>query len=220
MNKENNKRSNCKDVFNSFLVNNAKYSGLYEFPQIKSSKEIPNKLIAFSKSISNNNYNQWIHFYEDDYMFERLWNNPKRYLKILEKYNGVILPDFSLYRDMPFAMQLWNIYRSRAIGNWLQSKGIQIIPNIRFGDERTYQLCCDGIEKHSVISIGSHGTIKNRQDRYIFFKGLDVVINFLEPSTVIIYGAAPIIYFQKYQDIGIKIIQFNSDYAISHGEVI
>ena len=81
------------------------------------------------------------HFFEDDYLFERLWRNPKIYLPILKQYNGVILPDFSLYRDMPLVMQLWNIYRSRAIGCWLQSNGIKVIPDVRFGDERTYHCC-------------------------------------------------------------------------------
>ena len=63
--------------------------------------------------------------YEDDYRFERIWRNPRQYLNVLKRYNGVILPDFSLYRDMPLVMQLWNIYRSRAIGFWLQLNGIK-----------------------------------------------------------------------------------------------
>ena len=63
-------------------------------------------MIAFSKAISSKDYEQWVHFYEDDHLFERLWNNPRKYLPILERFQGVILPDFSLYRDMPLVMQL------------------------------------------------------------------------------------------------------------------
>lgn len=29
------------------------------------------------------------------------------------RFNGVILPDFSLFRDMPLVMQMYNILRSR-----------------------------------------------------------------------------------------------------------
>lgn len=220
MDKINSKRKNCKDVFNAFLVLSATYDGIYEFPRIKPIYEFPNRLIPFSKAIACKDYNQWVHFYEDDYLFERFWKNPKKYLKLLKKFNGVILPDFSLYRDMPFVMQLWNIYRSRALGHWLQSNGVKVIPNIRFGDKRTYKICCVGIEKHCVIAIGSHGNLKQIEDREIFLKGIDVVINTLEPRAIIVYGAAPEKYFKKYLDAGIKIIQFDSDYATSHKEVV
>ena len=121
---------------------------------------------------------------------------------------------------MPLVMQLWNIYRSRAIGHWLQANGVKIIPNIRFGDQRTYRICCFGIEKHSVISIGSHGNLKNRMDREIFLKGVDRIIKILEPRVLIVYGSAPDKYFNQYKDIGIKIIQFDSNFAISHKEVV
>ena len=60
--------------------------------------DTPNKLIKFSKAASSKckDYNQWVHFYEEDYEFFRLWRNPERYLKRLKRFNGVILPDFSL----------------------------------------------------------------------------------------------------------------------------
>ena len=219
MSKINSKRKGCRDVFNAFLVALAKFAGLFEFPCILPTYDIPNRLIAFSKAIACRDYNQWVHFYEDDFLIERIWRNPKKYLDILKKYKGVILPDFSLYRDMPFVMQLWNIYRSRAIGHWLQTNGVRIIPNIRYGDRRTYRICCDGISKHCVIAVGSHGTLRNLRDRSIFLKGLDVVVERLKPSAIVVYGAAPEQYFKKYKEAGIKIVVFKSDFAISHKEV-
>lgn len=213
-------RKSCKDVFNAFLVTFARYAGIYEFPCIDPAYEIPNKLISFSKCLSANDYNQWVHFYEYDYLFERIWNNPERYLKILKRFNGVILPDFSLYRDMPYVMQLWNIYRSRAIGQWLQKNGIKVIPNIRFADKRTYKICCDGIAKHSVIAIGTLGTIKNVENRNYLMEGLNVVVNTLEPAVIIIYGAAPNYIFERYRLAGVNIISFEPMTAISHKEVV
>jgi len=220
MSKINSQRNGCKDVFNAFLVTVATYAGLFEFPVILATFEIPNKLVAFSKSISCKDFNQWVHFYEDDQLFERLWNNPKKYLDILKKYNGVILPDYSLYRDMPFAMQIWNIYRSRAIGHWLQINGVNVIPNIRYGDRRTYRICCDGISKKSIIAVGTHGTLKHVADRETFSQGLDIVIRRLEPSAIVVYGTAPDYIFKKYKDAGIKIVRFCSEYAASHKEVV
>lgn len=220
MSRVNSQRKGCKDVFNAFLVSSASYAGNYEIPELSASYDVPNQLVSFSKAISAKDTNQWVHFYEDDYLFERLWRNPEKYLEVLKKYNGVILPDFSLYRDMPLVMQIWNIYRSRAIGIWLQTNGVKIIPNIRFGDERTYQICCDGIEKYSTVAVGTHGNLKLVSDREVFLRGLDEIVNILEPKTIIVYGAAPEKYFNKYKAAGIDIIQFDSNFAISHKEVV
>jgi|LSQX01.2.fsa_nt_gb hypothetical protein len=215
----NSQRKGYRDVFNSFLVSLAYYAGTFEFPIIQPTYWIPNRLIAFSKAVSNTDYDQWIHFYEDDYRFERIWRNPRQYLNVLKRYNGVILPDFSLYRDMPLVMQLWNIYRSRAIGFWLQLNGIKVIVNIRFADKRTYRYCCDGVAKHCVIALGTHGTLKNKEDRRYFCEGLAAVIKRLEPAAIVVYGSAPEDIFGPYKKAGIKIIQFPSDYSISHKEV-
>lgn len=86
----NSKRKGCRDVFNAFLVTLAYYAGIFEFPVIQPTHWIPNRLIAFSKAVSNTDYDQWVHFYEDDYLFERIWRNPKKYLDLLKRYNGVI----------------------------------------------------------------------------------------------------------------------------------
>ena len=220
MSKINSQRKSCKEVFNAFLVAFANYCGIFEFPCIYPIHEVPNRLIAFSKAVSNKDFDQWVHFYEDDYLFERIWRNPKRYLSLLKKYNGVILPDFSVYRDMPFVMQLWNIYRSRAVGCWLQANGIKVIANVRYGDKRTYRCACDGLSKHCVIAVGTHGTIKNREDRRIFVAGLEVVVKILQPTTIVVYGSAPKSIFAKYEETGIQIIQFDSNYATVHKEVV
>lgn len=122
-----------------------------------------------------------MHFYEDDASFERLWNNPQKYIPILKKYKGVITPDFSDYRDMPLVMQQWNTYRNRAIGCRLQDNGIPTIANVRWGDKRTFPFCCAGTPKNSIIAIGSHGCIKLLQKRPYFINGLDYSVKTLQP---------------------------------------
>ena len=214
--KENNKRKSCVDVFNSFLVREAEYSGKYEIPCIEGSSDVPKHLVAFSKATACKELNCWVHFYEDDYQFERLWRNPEKYLELLKKYEGVILPDFSVYRDMPYVMQIWNIYRSRAIGNWLQKNNIKVIPNIRYGDRRTWKISCDGVSKGGTIAVGTHGTIKNAIDRMYFSEGLKYVVSALSPQNIVVYGTAPYTIFKTYKDAGINIIQFDSDYSIAH----
>ena len=101
------------DVFHSFLVENADYEGYFELPKIKTTNIIPEKLVTFSKAMARtwNDFDCWVMFYEHDVNFERLWRNPKKYLNKLKKFRGIISPDFSLYRNMPLCMQMWNTYR-------------------------------------------------------------------------------------------------------------
>ncbi len=219
MSRINSTRSGCRDVFHAFLVKNATYDDKYEVPCLKPEFQKPNKLIAFSKAIRSTDYDAWVHFYEDDAEFERIWNRPNTYLPILKKFRGVISPDFSVYRDMPLVMQQWNIYRSRAIGHWLQENGILVIPNVRYGDERTFEISCAGINKHGIIAIGSHGCIKLLDDRKYFVNGLSYVVDKLEPTTIVIYGTAPDKIFRQYEEMDIEILQFDSDFMQSRKTV-
>ena len=81
-------------------------------------------------------------------------------------------------------------------------------------------ICCDGIEKHCVIAVGTHGNIKLVKEREIFLKGLDAIVKKIEPIVIVVYGSAPDKYFKKYMDAGIKVVQFDSDYAVSHKEAV
>lgn len=217
----NNKKFNNYDVFRAFLVEDADYDGYIELPVIKTSDKLPEKVVTFSKAMSKSwsNFDCWIVFYEHDKEFERLWNNPKQYLNKLKKFKGIISPDFSLYRNMPLVMQMWNTYRGRAIAVWLQNHGIEVIPNVRFGDERTFSFCFDAIEKHKTVAIGTHGCLKYKEDKFFFEIGLACMVQKLSPKTIIVYGSAPNEIFEPYRNMGINIIAFESEFAKSRKQV-
>ena len=87
---------------------------------------------------------------------------------------------------------------NRAIGAYLQSKVIYVIPNVRWGDERSYTTCelpekfaFLGIEKHSIVSIGTYGCIQGKEYRRYFYEGLKAMLEELEPKVVLVYGAMP-----------------------------
>ena len=182
MSKVNNERGGCVDVFHASLLQDAHYAGGFDFPVIREEHEVPRRMIPFSKALrEKKDFRQWVCFYEDDFLFERIWNQPSRYVDALSKFEGV----------MPYSIQLWNIFRSRTIGAWLQQQGIKVIPNIRFGDTRTFDCCCDGISKHSVIAIGSLGCLKVKAYRPTFEAGIEHVARLLQPEAIVIYGSAP-----------------------------
>ncbi|MBD5101316.1 MAG: DUF4417 domain-containing protein [Subdoligranulum sp.] len=212
-------RSGCKDVFHAFLVENAQYDGYLEIPCIRPETRVPVRLLSFSKALHSTDYEAWVHFYEDDVAFERVWNRPRQYLPILKRFSGIITPDFSLYRDMPLVMQQWNTYRGKALGHWMQENGIAVIPNIRFSDERSYAFCSAGVEAGGTIAIGSHGCIKLKAEREHFCKGIEFIAQKPHPETVIVYGGAPNDVFQPLLEQGTKLLQFESEFSASRKAV-
>lgn len=158
------------------------------WPRLKPSYEIPGGLCTFMVSDSGSHPAEFCHFFIDDYRFERVWERPESYLKILKRYAGVIAPDFSTYTDMPKPMQIWNAYRSRALAYFWQQNGIEVIPNIMFSDESSYDWIFEGLPKHSVLCTSSVGIFRNRQYREAFITGMEEAVRRLEPSALVMYG--------------------------------
>ena len=186
------------DVFKSYLFDGVNYEGEFQIPILHSSRLLPNKLIPFSKALSTKDFAQWVHFYEDDKNFLRVWNQPKKYLSLLKKFFGVISPDFSVQRNMPLFMKLDSIARGRVLGHWWQQNGIEVIPNVRFNGEETYKLIFEGLDRNSNLAVGSLGCIKNREERKYFVEGLRELMERLKPKNLIVYGAAPKKIFEPY----------------------
>ncbi|MBQ7516004.1 MAG: DUF4417 domain-containing protein [Schwartzia sp.] len=88
-------------------------AGAYGIPEILPEEWEPLPLAPFSDAASfkDNPASFGLHFFLDDYRFERVWNNPRQYLPQIEKFAFALSPDFSLYLDTPKAVQIWNHYR-------------------------------------------------------------------------------------------------------------
>jgi hypothetical protein len=201
-----------KDVFKYRLIENAQLSKAYGFPIIQRSEETPQKATAFHRIPLSGTEGQWLHFYTDDYRFECVWSNATRYLPMLKRCAGVITPDFSLYRTMPLAMQIWNTYRNRTLAHWLQANGVPIVPNVRWGDERTYAFAFEGLPLHSSLAVSTHGCIHSKADRYYFRRGLAQMVLRLEPTAIISYSQTPGDIFGEYARKGIPIIPIEHPY--------
>ena len=112
--------------------------------------------------------------------------------------------------------QGWNTYRGKALGYWLQENGVEIIPNVRWGDERTFELSTLGVEKNKTIAVGTHGCIKTIEGKRMFIRGFDYVVQALKPKNIIVYGRMPDKIFCLAKMYGINLIQFDSEFALSH----
>ena len=160
----------------------------WQMPIIKNNGFVPDDLIGFNYAKTSENKNCGIHFYVDDYQFERVWNKPEDYTDILFDYDCILSPDFSLYTDMPMPMKIWNVYRSRFIGNYYQSKGINVIPTLSWAEPETFKFCFEGIPEGSIVSVSTIGVKENKDALKIWREGMQAAIDKIKPSTVLVYG--------------------------------
>lgn len=164
--------------------------GFYQMPVLQPCNYIPEDIIGFNYALTSKNKDCGIHFYIDDYQFERVWTQPQLYLDKLSEYQCIFTPDFSLYTDMPVAMQIWNTYRSRLIGQIAQRMGILVIPTVSWCKEDSFEFCFDGLPKRATLSISTIGIKKEDYNFGLWKAGMDEMIARLEPKTLLVYGGA------------------------------
>lgn len=202
------------DGFNAELVETAVFTWLLEIPLIKKLDEfiIPKSMIPFSERNKSKNFEEFVCFYEHDIRFRDILTATKEQIASLKKFKGVISPDCSLYYDMPLVLQMTNTYLNRQIGHYLQTQGIYVIPNVRWGDERIYtRIIPDelpfaflGLEKHGIYSIGTYGCCKTSEYKHHLKEGLRSFIKEIEPEIILVYGAMPDSVFGEFK----KDVQF------------
>lgn len=160
----------------------------WQMPVIKRCDCVPERLIGFNYAKSSKDKNCGIHFFVDDYQFERIWNKPEDYIEILAQYDCILTPDFSLYMDMPMPMKIWNIYRSRQIGAFYQRCGLKVIPTISWAEEETFKFAFKGIERGSTVAISTVGVKENAGALKVWENGAQAMIKAIKPSLILCYG--------------------------------
>lgn len=122
-----------------FLRNQFLSDGTFEMPKIKKEEiDLENvELVGYDK-LSNSNSNQIVHFFLDDYKFKAMWKDPSPRIERLNAHKAVLSPNFSVYTEMPVAMKIYNTFRSRWCGAFLQSNGIKVIPTLAWGGPETF----------------------------------------------------------------------------------
>lgn len=181
-------RERTADAYNLHDVDFDRVGGKYQMPILRKETHIPKDLISFNYVLSSDKYDKGVHFYIDDYQFERMWNDPHKYLDKLAIFDCCLTPDFSLYLDMPLAMQIWNVYRSRMVGQIMQDYGIRVIPTLSWSTPESFDFCFDGIEPGGVVSVSTIGVKRDAGAMDLWTKGMDEAVRRLAPSAVVVYG--------------------------------
>ncbi len=182
-------RMRTVDALNLGLVNSEHTAGHNDMPVLDRCDFVPTALLPFNFAKTAVDKAQTLHFFVDDYQFERLWASPAKYLDLILSFEAVLTPDFSLYMDMPLPMQQWNEYRRRALGNFWQRAGATVIPTLSWTDERSYGFCFDGLPRYSTVAVSTVGA-RDAEGSAIWRAGMVEAMRRLKPVRVLLYGGA------------------------------
>ncbi len=160
--------------------------------------EPPAVAIPFSKRSRSEGQSELLVFDEHESEFQELIENPDMFIDELRGYSAVFSPDLSLYRNAPLSAQITNVYESRLTGSYLQRNGVNVVPFIRWGDERSFTtselpepFALLGVREGSIVGIGPYGCVKSYADQDVFRAGLIAVIERIHPRMILSYGSHP-----------------------------
>ena len=181
-------RERTYSEYNLDAFDESETEGFYQMPIIHGCDYVPDDIKSFNYMLSAKEKNFGIHFYCDDYQFERIWNRPEFYIEKLKEFQCAFTPDFSLYLDMPMSMKIWNVYRSRLIGQMMQRAGIEVIPTVSWAEPETFEFCFDVLPHDAALSISTIGVKEDPEAMDIWRMGMDEMIERLTPKRLLVYG--------------------------------
>ena len=166
------------DGFNSYLVEGATFVGEAGIPVLQNMNnlQVPKELIPFTKSRKNLERRKFVHFYVHDDSFKCIFNHPEKYVELFKTYDGIISPDPTMFIDNSKCLLETSTYMNRALAFFYAKKGIPVIPNVRWTNEKSYEFCFLGIPKGYIVSISTHGCCKSKQQKEDFKNGLSKML--------------------------------------------
>lgn len=187
----------------------------YGIPVLGPTKTYGRNFLRFCDWKECHNPSEYIaHFFYDDYKFISAWREPEKYLDRLRRFKAVVSPDFSLYTDFPRALQILSCYRRNWCGAFWAQNGIDVIPDVIWGDEESYSYCFEGLPKNSVVAVSSVGVKRdkdwNGKGGDLFRAGYAEMMARLNPVKVLFYG-------DMIEGLDGDIIQIPSFYAERRG---
>lgn len=172
--------------------------------------QIPNDIYQRDhRSQSLNKANCSMSFYCNDQYFQAVIGNPDKYFDIFNEYQSIIGMDASPFDNMGKIPQISQIFVNLAFTYYLGRNGFKIIPNIRLGTKPTYS-SLKAYPKRTLIAIGTNGFIKEKRNREIFKKQLKIIVDFLNPSGILVYGKKDEEIFSYAECKKIPIFQYDS----------
>ena len=132
-------------------------------------------------------------FYAEDYTFEPCWDDPvgftSKLLNLPCDLHAAVMPNFSLAYNYPMAVNVWNNYRSKWYGRYMQEAGIKVIPDLPIVPLSLVDLVLAGIPKNPpAVAIQLHTSKKTDEELRVRRKFCQMIEERLNPKRVLIYG--------------------------------
>ena len=103
----------------------------------------------------------------------------------LKEYRAILSPQFSMYTEMPVAVQIHQTFKNRWCGAYFQSKGLKVIPSLVWGEADTFWFSFDGVDEGSVVAVS---TVGMRTEKQLFMAGYKEMLRRIKPKAIICYG--------------------------------
>ena len=179
-----------KLVRNEFIYQ-GRSEGRFEFPIIKKQNIDVNKVKFLSyvnaKINDKENKDKTIHFFTHDWKFEKVYENAEEELEKLSQYYCLLSPDYSIFTNMPIALQILSVFKNRWCGAYWQEKGLNVIPTVSWGDERSFDFCFDGIEEGAIVAVCTYYREDAEKE---FMLGYNEMMKRIKPRVVLCYDEA------------------------------
>jgi hypothetical protein len=154
-----------------------------------SANDLPIGLCAFDSVDSRLPYEQLgIHFYRADSKISKVVTSPELFVNRFSSFGVVLTPDATLGTGMARWQRANSTFASRAAGAVWESRGIKVIPSLRWVGQEDLELVATGIRRKSVIAVSSYGMYRDHTLRFEFDFGLDYLLERLEPEALVFYG--------------------------------
>lgn len=151
-----------------------------------------------------------LHFYVQDQKLRTQLLHPQSFVQSLALAWGITSPDFSMWADAPRDLRILSVRMNRMLGAYYQSRGLRVVPSLRWIDSNDYDFCFAGVEIGSAVSVSTHGLWQAGKLRQGFLNGLHEAVERIEPRAIFVYGTVNHVVFR---DIARKtdLVHFEDD---------
>lgn len=166
-------------------------AGDYDLPTLEPAEVDCNTFIGFNYAVGSLRGlrdSVGVHFFLDDYQFERCMNDPWRYGEILRPAACVLTPDFSLFRDMAFPVKLMSVYKSRLLGHIWQQMGLTVVPTLQWAEPASCHYSFDGLPRNGTVAASTIGCCRDKASSLLFKRGMEAACEACNPSKVLLFG--------------------------------
>lgn len=150
---------------------------------------LPAHLVAFNdRGRGKDPKDTGIHFYKRDQTFSSVVLKPLGWVDRIFDYKCVLTPDLTLSARLPRWQRVRNTVYSRAVGAVWQSRGIDVLPSLRWGSSEDFDLVLSGLTFETCFAVSSYGMLRDKVMMQNFEQGIRHFQREIKPKAILVYG--------------------------------